>query len=80
MRPTAPTFLYIEQKEEGTVYDRICVGIDIGTSHCQVVAFGKSYDPEDEEKYVYTKKPISSERGRKGVRKGVRPDIRTFGL
>jgi hypothetical protein len=49
----------VEQKSEGAVYDRICVGIDIGTSHCQVVAYGKSYDPEDEEKYVYTQKPIS---------------------
>ncbi|HEV8051169.1 MAG TPA: rod shape-determining protein [Parachlamydiaceae bacterium] len=49
-----------ELKDEETVYDRISLGIDIGTSHCQVTAYGKSYDAADEEKYVYTKEPISS--------------------
>lgn len=49
----------VEQKDEGTFYDRISLGIDIGTSHCQVTAYGKSYDAADEEKYMYTKKPIS---------------------
>ena len=48
-----------KQENEETVYDRISLGIDIGTSHCQVVAYGKSYDAANEEKYDYTKEPIS---------------------
>ncbi len=48
-----------KQEEKKDVYDRISLGIDIGTSHCEVTAFGKSYDPNDEEKFQYTSKPIT---------------------
>jgi hypothetical protein len=40
-------------------YDRLCLGVDVGTSHCEVVAFGKKADKFDEEKYHYTAKPLA---------------------
>lgn len=47
------------QQENECAYDRISLGIDLGTSHCEVTAYGKSYDPEDEEKYHFTAQPVS---------------------
>lgn len=51
-----------ENKEESQpttpTHDRLSLGVDIGTSHCEVIAFGKNYDLEDEEKYHYTSEPI----------------------
>jgi len=44
---------------QNTTYDRLSLGIDIGTSHCEVIAYGKNYDPQDEEGYHYTGEPLS---------------------
>jgi hypothetical protein len=41
-----------------TEFDRLSLGVDVGTSHCEVVAFGKKADEFDEEKYHFTSKPL----------------------
>lgn len=46
-------------QEEKPVFDRVSLGIDIGTSHCEVTAYGKSYDQNDEERYQFTTAPIN---------------------
>jgi hypothetical protein len=48
-----------QPQEVEITYDRISLGIDIGTSHCEITAYGKSYDPNDEEKFQFTEKPIA---------------------
>jgi hypothetical protein len=40
-------------------HDRLSLGIDVGTSHCEVVAYGKRADGEDEEKYHYSSSPTA---------------------
>jgi hypothetical protein len=40
-------------------FDRLSLGIDIGTSHCEVVAFGKRADQFDEEKYHFSARPLA---------------------
>jgi hypothetical protein len=40
-----------------TDYERLSVGVDVGTSHCEVVCFGKNSDDLDEEKYHFSDKP-----------------------
>jgi len=42
-----------------TEYERLSLGVDVGTSHCEVVAFGKKADKFDEEVYHYSAKPTS---------------------
>lgn len=39
-------------------YERLSLGVDIGTSHCEVVVYGKSADKKDEQKYHYTDEPL----------------------
>lgn len=39
-------------------YDRLSLGIDIGTSHCEVISYGKRLDENDEEKYHYSSEPM----------------------
>ena len=48
-----------EEISQNATYDRLSLGIDIGTSHSEVVAYGKNYDPLDEDNYHYTSEPIS---------------------
>ncbi len=40
--------------------ERLSLGVDVGTSHCEVVAFGKRADKFDEEKYHYGPKTIAT--------------------
>src|SRR5262245_39669216 len=59
------------QKEKNTVkkneaaleipseFERLSLGIDVGTSHCEVVAYGKRADKYDEEKYHFSQKPLA---------------------
>ncbi|MGA8165218.1 MAG: hypothetical protein WB791_09380 [Waddliaceae bacterium] len=46
-------------KQGKQAYDRLALGVDIGTSHCEVLVYGKNYDEHDEEAYHYSEKPIS---------------------
>jgi len=39
-------------------YDRLSLGVDVGTSHCEVVAYGKKADKYDEEKFHYSQSPL----------------------
>ncbi|PCJ58823.1 MAG: hypothetical protein COA79_12190 [Planctomycetota bacterium] len=39
-------------------YERLSLGIDIGTSHCEAVVYGKSADKKDEQLFHYTDEPL----------------------
>ena len=41
-----------------TDYERLSVGIDMGTSHDEAVVYGKTSDESDEKKYHYSSKPL----------------------
>jgi MreB/Mbl protein len=40
--------------------ERLSLGVDVGTSHCEVVAYSKRADKFDEEKYHFGPKPITT--------------------
>ncbi len=46
------------KKQDFSKFERLSLGIDIGTSHCEAVVYGKASDKDNEEVYHYTDEPL----------------------